>query len=129
MDSQRGLDFHLTQIEFSDGRSISLRHDSILVLTGANNVGKSSTLTEIFDHVVDGHALGPLLRSVSVRAKGPTNAFVEYVNLKSLPADMGYVNLDGRPYRISDFEDDIKRSFVGSRAAISFFNHLTAIKR
>jgi hypothetical protein len=129
-EPQGGLDFHLTDIEFSDGTRISLRHDSILVLTGANNVGKSSTLTEIFDYMVEGQKLGPLLRSISVHAAGSTSAFIEHANLRSLPVDsLGYVTIDGRNYRVSEFEDDIKKKFVGSRAAGTFLAHLTAVKR
>lgn len=129
-ERQDVLDLHLTTLEFSDGTQISLRHDSILVLTGANNVGKSSTLTEIFDHMIEGEKLGPLLRTIQVHAAGSTAAFIEHVNLKLLPVDaLGYATIEGRNYRVAEFDADVKKKFVGSRAAGSFITHLTAMKR
>lgn len=124
------VDLHLTSLEFADGSKIPLRHDSILVLTGANNVGKSSTLTEIFDHMIEGRRLGPLLRSIEVHAGGSVSAFVNHVNLHSLPVDdMGFTTIDGRHYRVAEFEADVKKKMVGSRAAGLLVTHLTAIKR
>jgi hypothetical protein len=129
-EEQAGLDLHLKNVQFSDDTIIPLQHDSILVLTGPNNVGKSSTLTEIFEYMVEGQNLGPLLRSISVHAAGSVTEFTEYMNLKSLQVDsLGFATIDGRHYRVSDFDADLKKKFVGSRAAGSFIAHLTALKR
>lgn len=129
-EKQDTLDLHLASIEFSGGTQVSLRSDSILVLTGANNVGKSSTLAEIFDHMIEGQKLGPLVKSIRVHAAGSTTAFVEHANLHSLPADqLGYTTIEGRPYRLTEFEADVKKNLVGSRAAALFITHLTAMKR
>ncbi|QPF94714.1 ATP-dependent nuclease [Bradyrhizobium commune] len=87
-------------------------------------------MTEIFDHMIEGEKLGPLVRSIRVHAGGSMAAFVEHANLNSLPVDqLGYTTIEGRPYRVSEFETDVKKKFVGSRAAGLFITHLTAIKR
>jgi hypothetical protein len=64
-----------------------------------------------------------------VHAAGSAAAFTEHMNLQSLALDeMGYAKIEGRNYRVSEFEADLKKKFVGSRAAGSFITHLTALR-
>ncbi len=126
--TQEKLGFCLSSITFSDGAEIKLTSNSIIVLTGPNNVGKSSALTEIASHLHDGKKLGPVLRSLNAKATGPEKAFKELIESGATYYE-GDLVIGSQLYSLDQIHEDYKKSFIGSRASRLLLSHLRADDR
>jgi hypothetical protein len=124
------LGFFLTNVTFSDGTEIQLAANSIVILTGPNNVGKSSALAEIATYLQDIKQIGPVLRSVKTRITGSEEAFGKFIKDRaSYDPDFGGLRIGMRMYETAQIHEDYGKSFVGSRASPLLFSHLRADAR
>jgi AAA domain, putative AbiEii toxin, Type IV TA system len=123
----------VSSIEFSDGTKLHLSRNSILVITGPNNTGKSSVLREIRARLRAGRAFGPVIKSAEFTTEGSVEAFRKLIDERSVKTPIiglpGYVSIGGERYDPSKIEDDYKKSFVGSDASSILFSHLGAGER
>lgn len=118
------------QVTFADGTVIDIAQDSIVVLTGPNNVGKSSALRDVANAVSGGYSYGPVVSSVEVEAQGTPAQFKDFVESRSLKASRpGKVLIGRHDYELSKIEEDLKRSFRGSPVADLFYSRLSAGNR
>jgi ATPase subunit of ABC transporter with duplicated ATPase domains len=75
-DAQRAQ-IHIEKVTFSDGTKVTLKHDSIFVLTGPNNAGKSSALREIRNFLTKGWEPAPVVSSIITSISGTEAEFPE----------------------------------------------------
>lgn len=117
----------VSQVEFSDGTTIEVLRNSIVVLTGPNNVGKSSVLRDIDQYVQSGYLSGPVVKDVTVEARGTVDQFKEFVESRSLKSQRSGAVLIGRhEYDLGKIEEDLKKSFRGSYVSGLFSSRLGA---
>jgi energy-coupling factor transporter ATP-binding protein EcfA2 len=118
------------QISFADGTAIDIAQDSIVVLTGPNNVGKSSALRDVANAASGSFYSGPVVRSVEIEAQGTAAQFRELVESRSLKGSRSGTVLIGRhDYELSKIDEELKSSFRGSPVATLFFSLLSAGNR
>jgi hypothetical protein len=79
----------LLDLTFSDGTSIRLKPDTVLVLTGPNNVGKSASLRGIRDYLTEGIPSGPVLRKITLDRTGSTPSFRRRFRMLCGDVDVG----------------------------------------
>jgi hypothetical protein len=85
-----GLGFWIKSIEFSDGTTVPLAADSITVLVGANNVGKSQSLRDIYELCESSGARGiEVVKRVELDAFGTYEDFL--LRYKGTLNNRGYV--------------------------------------
>ena len=120
----------LLDLTFSDGTSIRLKPDTVLVLTGPNNVGKSASLREIRDYLTEGIPPGPVLRKVTLDRTGSIADFSDTISKAGLQEGDGrFVKIGRKDYRLSSIEEDYDKSFVSSPPMQFFVAHLGAGER
>lgn len=120
----------VSQITFSDGTAIDVQGNSIVVLTGPNNVGKSSVLRDLDQYISGGYLSGPVLKDIKVEARGTVEQFREFVESRSLKSRRSGTVLIGRSeYDLGKIEEDLKKSFRGSHVSSLFFSRLGAADR
>ena len=121
---------YVRSITFLDGTKVELEPNSIVVLTGANNVGKSSVLKQIGNSAISGYASGPIIRTIEIASLGSVDQFREFIERRSLKTDKAGEVLIGRSrYELKKIEDDSKRSFRGSPVSELFCSRLSAGSR
>jgi len=69
-------------ITFSDGTTLTLDDDDIVVFVGPNNAGKSAALRELEEWVGSSHA-GLVIKNATVRQIGTTNDLRQYLEAKA----------------------------------------------
>jgi hypothetical protein len=117
-------------IKFSGGEKLTLADNSILVIVGPNNAGKSSALRELRDHIQDSRPFGPVLSGAEVRVSGNVESFKKQIIAAGLPTDKsGVVSIGNSDYAISDVDSEFRRGFVGSKAIPFFVSYLGAEER
>ncbi len=117
----------VSQITFSDGTAIDVQRNSIVILTGPNNVGKSSVLRGIDQYISGGYRLGPIVKDIKVEARGTADQFKEFIESRSLKSRRAGVVLIGRnEYELSKIQEDLKKSFRGSYVSNLFYSRLGA---
>jgi hypothetical protein len=120
----------LLDLTFSDGTSIRLKPDTVLVLTGPNNVCKSASLREIRDYLTEGIPPGPVLRKVTLDRTGSIADFSDTISKAGLQEGDGrFVKIGRKDYRLSSIEEDYDKSFVSSPPMQFFVAHLGAGER
>ena len=72
-----GYSISLRELTFSGGESVALEPDSIIVLVGPNNVGKSASLREIVSQIRDRDPVRQVVSSLKIRHLGDSGAFLE----------------------------------------------------
>ena len=73
------LHVQLRSLIFSGGRKVELRPDSVVVLVGPNNAGKTSTLREVLKNLRDNET-GPVLEAVNWQKDGDLNALQAWLD-------------------------------------------------
>jgi energy-coupling factor transporter ATP-binding protein EcfA2 len=118
---------YVRSINFVDGTKLELEPNSIVVVTGPNNVGKSSVLRKIgslFEHT---YASGPIISEIEISSLGTVDQFRDFIERRSLKTDKDGEVLIGRSkYELKKIDEDIKRSFRGSPASQLFYSRLSA---
>lgn len=66
-------------ITFSDGTTLALAKDDIVLIVGPNNSGKSAALRGIHQKVEDDHKQSPVVSSLSLERIGTGNDVVEWI--------------------------------------------------
>ncbi|MCW6508180.1 ATP-dependent nuclease [Lichenifustis flavocetrariae] len=121
---------HISKLTFSNGTSINLAPDAILVLTGPNNVGKSSALREIRDFLLDGRRPRPVLQDVTLACKGEEEDFKRIIVSQGIKGTSGEtVKIHVHEYILSSIKEDFQRGFVGSLPMKFFAMYLGAAER
>jgi hypothetical protein len=127
-DRPEAAQIHISSLVFSDETRIALSRDTILVLTGPNNVGKSATLREIRDFLHENRAVGPVLKAVELTLSGTAGSFFARIKLSAMPSKMdNHVKIEMFDYDMSRVEKEF--STVSSRVMTFFCTHLGAIER
>jgi ATPase subunit of ABC transporter with duplicated ATPase domains len=78
----------VSQLTFSDGTSVSLVKDDVVVLVGPNNGGKSATLRSILEKSQASQTFSPVVHSMQLSKDGSAEQLLEWltplsrVNLK-----------------------------------------------
>jgi len=111
------LDFRLTKIIFKNKLTIDLESDSILVIVGPNNSGKTSILREIEEKVISPNEsslnLGKVITSISKIDKSKlVNHLVNGLNLKE-DNSYGSPRYEGFGAKISLYSSDTTIKFEG----------------
>lgn len=121
----------VSEMEFADGTSIQLQKNSIVVITGPNNSGKSSVLRSISRSLTYARpAADPVVGNVKVQPQGTVKEFENYIEERSLKANRkGYVLVGSREYDLSHVKADYNSGFRGSDASPIFFSSLNASAR
>ena len=73
------LHVQLRSLIFSGGRKVELRPDSVVVLVGPNNAGKTSTLREVLKNLRDNEN-GPVLEAVNWQKDGDLTALQAWLD-------------------------------------------------
>ena len=120
----------IASVTFSDGKILPMAAGAILVLTGPNNVGKSSALREIRDFLIDGVSPKPVISSITTRLQGEKDDFKEQILKGGLRNTIGdVVRIHSRDYRLDFVERDYERGFVGAAPMNLFLSYLGASER
>jgi ABC-type cobalamin/Fe3+-siderophores transport system ATPase subunit len=123
----RAAKIFVESLQVSGGEKINLKQNSILVIVGPNNAGKSSILREIRDHLQDHYRFGPVLRDATIRITGTVDSFTKQIREAGLATEkVGTIKIGYSEYPLENVSDDIKRGFVGSRAMPLFISYLDA---
>jgi hypothetical protein len=126
----RSARIYVESIEFSGGQTIKLTENSILVVVGPNNAGKSSVLREIRDHAWSGAQFGPVLNRVSLVVRGDSSAFENQILQSGVPTDEPrMVQVHRNKYHIGQVPDDFKKRFIGTNVMPLFVSYLGAEER
>jgi energy-coupling factor transporter ATP-binding protein EcfA2 len=72
--------FWLSELTFSDGTAVTLGRNSVLVIVGPNNAGKSETLRAINALAENHEARSPVVRSARFRRDGTQDEFTKWLN-------------------------------------------------
>ena len=74
------------KLEFDDGTCIDVRNNEIVVVTGANNAGKTTTLSTITRRLDLRHGLksypSKLVKTVDIRVEGNSDQYIEHLKAK-----------------------------------------------
>jgi hypothetical protein len=128
--SKSGVKVRITNLEFSDSTVISFRPDTIPVLTGPNNVGKSACLREIRDRLTESAPVGPVLKRIEIERTGSIEEFREVISRSRVrEASQDAVRIGNKKYYWRTFNDDFEQMFVGTAAMDVFVSHLGAGER
>ena len=80
------MQFYFGAFETNGGQALELDRNSIVVVTGANNVGKSTFLTDINRHIDSVHRThslkGAILKSADLKIDGSCDDYIKYVKEK-----------------------------------------------
>jgi energy-coupling factor transporter ATP-binding protein EcfA2 len=119
---------YVTELAFKDGTKLTLNKDSIIVLTGPNNSGKSSVLQAIEDNLIHRGSSVPVLDDLHIKAEGTEGQFQKFIQERTLPAedDSNVVIQDYRRYRLNEIRNDVANAFRGSEVSSLFFSRLNA---
>jgi ABC-type branched-subunit amino acid transport system ATPase component len=122
---------YVKSIVFANGTTVELEPNSIVALTGANNVGKSSVLREVDNSVTRGYGTsGPIVRKIEISSVGSVEQFRDFVERRSLKTDkLGEVLIGRSRYELKKINEDITRSFRGSPVSELFCSRLSASRR
>ena len=127
---QGGPALYVKSITFTNGTKVGLEPNSIVVLTGANNVGKSSVLRQVGDWIVSGYGRGPLVNEIEIGVHGTAEQFRDFIERRSLKTDKDGEVLIGRgKYELKKIEEDLKRSFRATPVNELFCSRLSAATR
>lgn len=69
----------VSELEFSNGTSLSISPRDIVIVVGPNNAGKSATLRAIRDKLGECAAQSPVLRSIKVCKQGTSEEFSQWI--------------------------------------------------
>lgn len=121
---------HVRRLVFSDGTQVPLEQNSILLLTGPNNVGKSSCLREIRDYLLEARRPRPVLSEIAVALHGGLDDFKTAIaELGVRDAGGGIVKIYTREYHLDRIERDYEEHFIGSIPMLFFVAYLGAAER
>jgi hypothetical protein len=121
---------YVETITFADGAKLRLDRNSILVITGPNNSGKSSVLREIRDYFIDAEPFGPVVKSAQIKIGGNLSDFERVIIDRSVVDEwIGYLSIEGTKYNLGELEKHYQNSFFGCKASKAFFAHLAASER
>src|SRR5215213_9711270 len=70
----------LTTVDFTDGTSISLASNEIIVIVGPNNAGKSVALREIDEKLIHLGGDGLVVRGIEIEAPGSDADFMRWAD-------------------------------------------------
>jgi ABC-type Mn2+/Zn2+ transport system ATPase subunit len=130
ISSLREAKIFFGSIKFSGGEQLTLADNSILVIVGPNNAGKSSALRELRDYIQDNRGVGPVLSSVEVRVTGSVDKFKNHIAAAGLPTDRHDLIRVGRyEYEIGRVNEEYLSGFIGSRVIPFFVSYLGAEER
>lgn len=73
------LDMIVENIRFQNGTNLSLKGNDLVIITGPNNSGKSSFLSEIYHGIRGDHTQSRIIQSVEVKRLFDPEDFVSYV--------------------------------------------------
>src|ERR1700741_4341124 len=119
------------ELRFRDGTALRLKKNSIVVITGPNNSGKSSVLHDIDVALSEGKPTGPVVSKVTFKTKGTISDFRAVIEDRAFTGnDAAYVMVSRfKVYRLEDLEKDFKSGFVGSKVSELFYSRLNAAAR
>ena len=129
---------YLSELKFHNGTKLSLGPDSIVVLTGPNNSGKSSVLKAIDeclcerDSYVSAFVLqSPVVSEINVRAEGSPEQFKDYLEKRCLRGRRRDTVLIGQfqVYSLSQIPEDLKSDFRRSAVSTMFVSRMNASAR
>ncbi len=122
---------HVKRLVFSDGVELELQRNSIVVFTGANNVGKSTALRETYRYLKEYSTPRRVISKVTTEIQGQPNDFRKLIEAAGLkPNSRGEIIREGyRDYKLSDVEEDFKKHFVGTLPMSFFATYLNASDR
>jgi predicted ATPase len=115
------------EVTFKDGTHIALQSDSIVVVTGPNNSGKSSVLRTIARQLSEYPYLDPVLKDIKFQAEGPIDEFRRIIEARGLRRGKNTIMIDRyRSYDMGDIESDFDKAFVGKNAGALFISMMSA---
>jgi energy-coupling factor transporter ATP-binding protein EcfA2 len=120
---------YFSKVTFSDGTEIQLQSNSILVLTGPNNAGKSSALRQLRTLIEDGAFRPVVLESAELSKIGSEADFRNFIKANTLPGPLDTVKVGSRDYSLSEISRDFQKSFAGSKVAALLHSFLDAGER
>jgi energy-coupling factor transporter ATP-binding protein EcfA2 len=78
-DSVTKPSVNVSQLLFSDGTSISVGRQDVVLVVGPNNAGKSATLRAIRDKLNEPASESPVLRSLRINKRGTVAEFTDWM--------------------------------------------------
>ena len=85
---QENPSFFIQKITFKDGTIIELKKDDIVIFVGANNVGKSRTLKDIKDDIINESKNKKIISDIEYKADNMTEKSIRNYFEKNFKKDM-----------------------------------------
>jgi ABC-type cobalamin/Fe3+-siderophores transport system ATPase subunit len=73
------ISFWIETVTFSGGKTVTLSPDSITIIVGPNNSGKTSTLRELSTAIAGGQP-GPVVTHLEMQKRGDSNDVKEWLD-------------------------------------------------
>jgi hypothetical protein len=128
--SPRDAKIFFSGIKFSGGETLALGDDSILVIVGPNNAGKSSVLRELREHIQLNRRVGPVLSSAEIKVNGSIDRFKSHISSAGLPSEkQESIKIGNSEYELNTVEKEYQTGFIGSRVIPFFVSCLGAEER
>lgn len=74
------ISFHFKSMTFSDGTTIKLNPDDIIVLVGPNNCGKTEALRALHHHVIHSYTQSPVVVKVEYVKAGSSDDLIKWMD-------------------------------------------------
>ena len=121
------MQFYFRKLETKSGQVLELDRNSIVVVTGANNVGKSTFLTDVNRHLDSmrrTHSLkGTILKSADLKMDGSIEDYIEYIKEKfTYRKDEDRIDFSG-------YSNQLKISTIRSRFESGEFQEQVVARR
>jgi energy-coupling factor transporter ATP-binding protein EcfA2 len=129
-DAERAQ-IHIKRLVFSDRTQVELQRNSIVVLTGPNNVGKSTSLRETFNYLQKNRKPRTVISNITTDIRGTASDFRRLAETAGLKSNVvGQLVKDGySDYNLIDIEKDFETHFVGKLPMSFFATYLNASER
>lgn len=119
------MKYWIDELTFSDGKPIALKEDDIVIFVGANNSGKSASLTDIANYLAGKKKKTKVVKTLILNRRGNTAKFLEFLSRNTYIEGDNYKGYKFSLHKnyLRNFEPETADTFVQNIDRL-FCNHL-----